>query len=101
MSMSSTVIMTMGWAARRREEVSHHMFLVVRGWQRGSHVRTLCLERNQLFLEMQKLLISSGEQDSRNIRFSNLCKSILLYWSLNNHPELLIKGCRFQEAFMV
>lgn len=92
MSMSSTITMTMGWAAGRREEVSHHTLLVARGWQMGCHAHTPCLERNQLFSEMKKLVISSGEQDRRKIRFSNWCKRILLYWSLSNHPELLIKG---------
>lgn len=99
-SVRSRITMMMGWAAGRHEEVSHHTLLVVRGWQMGSHVRAPCFECNQLFSEMQKLVISSGERDGRKIRFSNWCKSILLYWSLSNHPELLIKGCRFQEAFM-
>lgn len=91
--------MMTGWAAGRCEEVPHHTLRVAWGWQMGSHVRAPCLEHNQLFLEMQKLVISSGERDRRKIRFSNWCKRILLYWSLSNHLELLIKGCHFQEAF--
>lgn len=98
--MSSTITMTMEWAAGRHEEASRHRLLVTQGWQMESRVRAPWLERNQLFSEMQKLVISSGERDRRKIRFSNWCESILLYWSLSNHPELLIKRCCFQEAFM-
>jgi len=60
-SISSTITTVMGREAGRREEVSHHTLLVARGWQMGSRVRALCLEHNQLFSEMQKLVISSGE----------------------------------------
>lgn len=62
-------------------------FLVAQSWQMGSCICAPHLECNQLFSEIQKLVISSGEGNRRKIRFSSWCKSTLPYWSLRNHRK--------------